>query len=151
MSKPQNLEAKRALKAFTFAEIGNKKQKDTKNKFNYSAAVQELPSMIRMNGLRATMAFFYSKEGQHRMVFENVRDWFNDDDEPTKFMRAKLQASPENIKPAGFMKILLELTDDEYRIVQAETLTLANWMIRFVKTEKSNAPSNTTTDDTAQP
>lgn len=152
MSKPQNLEAKRALKAFTFAEIGNKKQKDTKNKFNYSAAVQELPSMIRMNGLRAAMAFFYSKEGQHRMVFENVRDWFNDEDEPTKFMRAKLQASPENQEPAGFMKILLELSDDEYRIAQAEVLKLANWMIRFVKTDNANTSSTkTTTDDTGQP
>lgn len=75
------------------------------------------------------------------MVFENVRDWFNDEDEPTKFMRAKLQASPENQKPAGFMKILLELSDDEYRIAQAEALTLANWMIRFVKTDNTNTSS----------
>lgn len=150
MSKPQNLEAKRALKAFEFAQKGNEKQ--TKNsKYNYSAAVQELPSMIRMNGLRAMMAFFYSKEGQHRDVFNQICEWFNDENEPTKFMRAKIQASPENIKSAGFMKVLLDLTDDEYRIVQAETLTLANWMIRFVKTEGSNAQPKTTTDDTGQP
>lgn len=150
MSKPQNLEANRALKAFEFAKKGNEEQTKDK-KFNYSAAVQELSTMIRMNGLRATMAFFYSKVGQHRRVFENVCDWFNDEGEPTNFMRAKIQASPENIKPAGFMNVLLNLTDDEYRIVQAETLTLANWMIRFVKTDKSETQLNTTTDDTGQP
>lgn len=56
MSKPQNLEAKRALKAFEFAQKGN-----ANKAINYSAAVQKLPSMIRMNGLRATMAFFLFK------------------------------------------------------------------------------------------
>lgn len=146
MSKPQNLEANRALKAFEFAQKGN-----ADKAINYSAAVQVLPSMIRMNGLRATMAYFYSKGSQHELVFKQLCEWFMDENEPTKFMREKFHASPENIKPAGFMNILLNLSDEEYRIVQAETLTLANWMIRFVKTDMSGNQSNTTTDDTGQP
>ncbi len=132
--KTENLEAKRALFAFKAAEKGNKKQADSQNKFNYSAAVQELPTILRMNGLRATMAFFYSKEGQHRMVFDNLVSWFKLEDEPTKFMQAKLK---EKSEAKDFMNILLHLSDNEYRIVQAETLTLANWLIRFVKTENS--------------
>lgn len=137
--KIENLEAKRALFAFNMAEIGNKRQKDSQNKFNYSAAVQELPTILRMNGLRATMAYFYSKEGQHRMVFDNIRDWFKLDEEPTKFMQAKLKDKSE---AKDFMDVLLHLSDNEYRIVQAETLTLANWLIRFVKTENSKPNSN---------
>ena len=145
MSQPQNLEAKRALKSFEFAQFGNKK------KFNYSVAVQVLPSMIRMNGLRATMAYFYSKEGQYRAVFDQIYEWFNVEDEPTKFMWAKIQISSENKKSVDFMEILLELTDDEYRIVQAETMTLANWMIRFAKKDGLNSQPNTTTDDINEP
>ncbi len=136
--KTENLEAQRARKAFDFAGIGNQKQKDD-NKLNYSAAVQELPSMLRMNGLRATMAFYYSKKGQHELVFKQIRDWFKDEKEPTKFMSVKFKMpTTEKAEEKIFMNILLNLSDDEYRIVQAETLALANWMIRFVKTEDSN-------------
>lgn len=134
MSKPENLEAKRALWAFERAEEGNSKQRKDK-KFNYSAAMQELPSMIRMNGLRAAMAYFYSKKGHHEFIFEQISKWFRATDEPTRMIHTKYADQPEKEKPYVFMKILLELTDDEYRIVEAETLTLANWMIRFVKTE----------------
>lgn len=143
MSKVKNLEALRALYAFSASEAGNKKQKDTKNKFNYSAAVQELPSMLRMNGLRATMAYYYSKEKHHGLVFKQVRDWFKTHD-PAKIIQGKftdqsaesegLSLSP--VKAKEFMSILLALSDDEYRLVQAETLTLANWMIRFAKETK---------------
>jgi CRISPR type III-B/RAMP module-associated protein Cmr5 len=133
MSKVENLEAKRAKTAFEFTQTGN-----AKTEINYSAAVRELPSMIRMNGLRAAMAYFYSKGGQHKEVFQNVMDWFKAEDEPTKIMSAKFKESTDKKTEARFMEILLELTDDEYRIVQAETLTLANWMIRFVKEESTS-------------
>lgn len=141
MSKLHNLEAIRASYAFECAEEGNEKQKKTPNKFNYSAAVQELPTMLRMNGLRATMAYYYSKEGgQHRLVFEQIRDWYRSDNDPTKFMVEKFKAHSSDKLEKVFMKILLDLTDDEYRIVQAETLTLANWMIRFVKEDSNSKP-----------
>ena len=143
MSNPQNLEAKRALFAFTEAQKGNKKQTDDK-KFNYSAAVKELPSMIRMNGLRATMAYFYSKEKAHELIFKQIRKWFATED-PMVFLRSKFpEKEPDNAKAKNFMDILLKLSDDEYRIVQAETWTLANWMIRFVK-EDSKPPKEGST------
>lgn len=141
----ENLQAMRALKAFEFANDGNEKQK-AKKKFNYAAAVQELPSLIRMNGLRSSMAYFYSKEGQHKLVFEQIQNWFRDENEPTRFMSAKFKETSTSKQEQVFMKILLELSDDEYRIAQAETLTLANWMIRFVKTEDSKP--NLTTNGT---
>jgi len=157
MKKLHNIEAMRALQAFKFAETGNAEQSEG---FNYSAAVQELPSMIRMNGLRATMAYFYSKEKHHGLVFKQIRDWFREFD-PVQMIRRKF--SEEVSKPDAkkkelalsreeakeFMNILLNLTDDEYRIVQAETLTLSNWLIRFVKTEDSK--SKIVTHDTGQP
>lgn len=151
MSKLHNLEAQRALFAFKAAETGNKKQMDTKNKFNYSAAVQELPSMIRMNGLRATMAYYYSKGDQHEYVFKQTRDWLKNEEEPTRFMSAKFKTIMSKKPEEVFMEILLKLSDDEYRIVQAEILTLANWMIRFVKTEDLNNQSNTQGHDAGQP
>lgn len=140
MSKVLNLEALRALYAFNSSEVGNKKQKDSKNKFNYSAAVQELPSMLRMNGLRATLAYYYSKEKHHGLVFKQIRDWFKTHD-PSKTIQNKFSnQSPESEglalapeKAKEFITILLALSDDEYRLVQAETFTLANWMIRFAK------------------
>lgn len=154
MSNLQNLEAKRALFAFNAANDGESKGKE----FNYSAAVRELPSMIRMNGLRAAMAYFHTKgmveeknkEKAHGLVFKQLRDWFKADDEPTKMMSAKFKTPTDKKPEARFMEILFNLTDDEYRIVQAETLTLANWLIRFVKTEDSNNQSNTSTDDAAK-
>ncbi|MEZ4963771.1 MAG: type III-B CRISPR module-associated protein Cmr5 [Saprospiraceae bacterium] len=150
MSSPQNLEAMRALFAFNSAEKGNKKQKDTNNKFNYSAAVQELPSMLRMNGLRATMAYYYSKDkeggGQHRFVFKQILNWFKNEKEPTKFMNAKFNEQKGEKTEVFFMEVLLKLSDDEYRIVQAETLNLANWMIRFVKTENAESQTETSHD-----
>lgn len=147
MSNLRNLEAQRALFAFKAANNDESKGKE----FNYSAAVRELPSIIRMNGLRATMAYYYSKGDQHKYIFEQIRDWFKNEEEPTRFMSAKFK-TPTSKKPEEFfMEILLKLSDDEYRIVQAETLTLANWLIRFVKTEDSNNQSNTQAHDAGQP
>jgi CRISPR type III-B/RAMP module-associated protein Cmr5 len=148
MSNLRNLEAERALYAFNSASYGESKGKE----FNYSAAVLELPSIIRMNGLRAAMAYFYSKKenSSHRLIFEQVRDWFERENEPTRFMNSKFNL-PSRDESKIFMKILLDLTDDEYRIVQAETQTLANWMIRFLKTEDPNNPSNIQDHDAGQP
>ncbi|MCF8245171.1 MAG: type III-B CRISPR module-associated protein Cmr5 [Saprospiraceae bacterium] len=139
----ENLEAKRALKAFEFAN------EEETTSLNYSAAVQELPSMLRMNGLRATMAYYYSKIGGHKLVFQQLCRWFVHEEEPTKLMSEKFKAPTKDNPEQQFMAILLGLHDDEYRIVQAETSTLANWMIRFVKTE--DAKPKSTTHDTGQP
>jgi CRISPR type III-B/RAMP module-associated protein Cmr5 len=145
----ENLEAKRALKAFKSANLGNKKQ-TADNSFNYSAAVQELPSMLRMNGLRATMAYYYSKDSEnHKLVFKQLQGWFKDENDPTHLMSEKFKLQTKGKPEQIFMDILLNLSDDEYRIVQAETITLANWMIRFVKTENSKPKS--TNNDTGQP
>ncbi len=147
MNKPINLEAVRARFAFECAEAGNKKQaatKATNEDSNYSAAVQELSSMIRMNGLRATMAYYYSKGGAHKQVFDDVKKWFQKEDQ-TKMIAAKF------VEQGNFMKILLDLTDDEYRIVQAEVLTLANWMIRFVKSPENNNDQNLENQGDGQP
>jgi CRISPR type III-B/RAMP module-associated protein Cmr5 len=151
MSNLQNLEAERALYAFKSATTGNEKQKKSNNKFNYSAAVQEFPSMLRMNGLRATMAYYYSKGEQHKCVFGQIREWFNKEEEPTRFMSAKVKTQTSKKPEEFFMEILLKLTDDEYRIVQAEVLTLTNWLIRFVKTEDSNNQSNPQDHDAGLP
>lgn len=137
MSQPINLEAERARFAFDVAEKGNKKQGDD---FNYSAAVQELPSMLRMNGLRATMAYYFSKEKAHGHIFKDLEKWFREDD-PTKMISEKLlpAGSDDKAKAKKFMETLIKLDDGEYRIVQAETLTLANWMIRFAKAPEENS------------
>jgi CRISPR type III-B/RAMP module-associated protein Cmr5 len=135
MNNLRNLEAERALYAFDSATTGNKEQKDSNNKFNYSAAVQELPSLLRTNGLRATMGYYYSKGEQHKFVYNLIQEWFKKEEEPTRFMFSKLNTQTDKKPEDFFMEILLRLSDDEYRIVQAETLTLANWLIRFIKTE----------------
>jgi CRISPR type III-B/RAMP module-associated protein Cmr5 len=146
MTKPKNLEAERARFAFKRAQEGNKKQAKGDG-FNYSAAVQELSSMIRMNGFRATMAYYYSKGGGHKDVFCDIESWFREI-EPTRMLQSKFdppivdsgdkKKKPEDRRATIFMEVLLNLDDDLYRITQAEVLTLANWLIRFVKTEAIN-------------
>lgn len=130
MRKSENIAARRALKAFQWAQEASTKSG------NYAAAVQELPALLRRNGLRLTLAFYYTKKDAHRVIFGQIKDWFAAEEEPTGFMRAKLAATGRNT-PENFMSAVLELNDDEYRIVQDETIQLANWMMRFVKTEET--------------
>lgn len=139
MENIKNIEALRAKAAFAFAQEGFEEQSKNEG-FNYPAAVQELASIIRMNGLRAAMAYFYNKENAHRCIFKQVRRWFASE-EPTGLLKSELQQKEsEKEQDDNFMKILISrLNDNQYRIVQAETLTLASWMIRFAK-----APDTTT-------
>lgn len=127
MRKSENIAARRALKAFQWA------QEATTKSGNYAAAVQELPALLRRNGLRLTVAYYYTKKEAHRVVFGQIQEWFSAEGEPTGFMRAKLGTGRPT--PEQFMSVLLQLNDEEYRVVQAEVLQLANWMMRFTKTE----------------
>lgn len=124
----KNLQAARAQFAFECVEAGNKNED-----FNYSAAVQELPSLIRKNGLRASMAYLFSKDKAHRQLFLDFETWFREK-EPTGIMHSALAATDTG-KAKGFIHTLLHLKDEDYRVVQSEALALANWFIRFVNTE----------------
>lgn len=135
-NKPKSIEATRAKVAFDFAEKGMEVKNEKFVYDNYAAAVRELPALIRMNGLRAAMAYYFQKEKEgNKLVFKQIRKWFAKED-PTACLKSKF---PQNEKTddfaKNFMDIFLKLDNDEYRIAQAETLALANWMIRFVKTQ----------------
>ncbi|GEM_PF-2221172 len=130
-----NLKARRLQQAFAFATDGNEQQaKD----FNYAAAVQELPALIRMNGLRASMAFYYAKEsGAFDLVYKQVNQWLLAEENPVSiYSKAIADTQPADMRKA-FMQHLLALPDPEYRDVQAEALAFAQGLIRFVNTDTS--------------
>lgn len=139
MEKIINLQAFRAKTAFEFAQEGLA-EKTKKGDFNYPAIAQELTTLIRVNGLRTSLAFLYSKSDAHKMLFHHVHKWFAEID-PTQMLKADFVKFEDESDPAKkFMKVILNLTDNQYRIVQAEVITLTNWIIRFVK-ESENKQS----------
>lgn len=132
MSNTHHLQQVRAAKAFEFATGGNEKQSPT---FNYSAAVQELATLIKTNGLANTLAYCYAKEGAPRLLFDQIREWLTKPESPVTLIVKGDEAT-------GFMQAILHLDNDNYRMAQQEALLLAGWLVRFVKKpESTNQPS----------
>lgn len=114
----QSMQQKRAgfaLKNVRFAaNDGNVRHDEYKS---YAAA---LPAMIQMNGLGQAAAFYKSKGGTHRKLYDLLSEWLTDRGQPYA-------------GKADLMEGITENGISEYRLAQAEAQALMDWVKKFAK------------------
>lgn len=94
--------------------------KSKENKKEYSSWIKKIPSMIQVNGLGQTLAFLVSKGGMYKDIHDQIRGWIS-------------QIYPEYAGGPGqeFVRAVINLGSEPYRLITSEVLALLNWMRRF--------------------
>ena len=136
---PQNrttvkaLEQGRAKYAFDAVKSINE---DGANKLkeSYKSAAKKLPVLIKTNGLGQTLAFLKSKGGKkdkntgkkiengYDKLYKQIGDWLRTE--------AANQLVPQD--ELELVEEVIQLNSSVYRQVTVETLSLLNWVRRFV-------------------
>lgn len=110
-----------ALKAKTFDNC----------KCEYKSYVKNIPAMIKINGLGATLAFIKSKqkndankkEYAYKLIYDQIDDWL-------KLESKGLVNLGEN---DDLVRKIIELPSQNYRAVTIEILGLFSWIRRFAE------------------
>lgn len=84
----------------------------------------EIPAMIQMNGFGQTMAFYLSKGGMHKKMYDLIAKWLCNE--------AKIYEDSKSSK-IDLMKKITESNMQTYRIAQAEAQALLLWVKKFSK------------------
>ncbi|SDZ03052.1 type III-B CRISPR module-associated protein Cmr5 [Tindallia californiensis] len=116
-TKIEQIENGRA--AFAFQQIKSFIAKnDEKTQKEFKAYIKKMPSMIKVNGLGQTLAFYYSnqKSKSYQGVYQIIEKYFD-----------------EKPKEQELVEWVVEMDSGEYRHVTTETLALLNWMRRFAE------------------
>ena len=115
-------------------------------KKEYKSAAKKFPVLIKTNGLGQSLAFLKSKGGEinkktgrkkvnaHDKLYEHIGDWLQTED--TKGL----------VKTGELVERVINLESPAYRQVTVETLSLLNWMRRFVDGLMADV-EDTETDD----
>lgn len=90
----------------------------------YRSYVKKLPAMIQVNGLGQTLAFCYAKGGQYRTIYNQIGVW------TAQKQPDILNRYSEN-RNVEFVKIVVSMNSNDYRIISNEVLALLDWMRRF--------------------
>ena len=110
------LENGRAANAFEKV----KAQENNGSAQDYKRFVKKMPMMIQTNGLGHTLAFYYSKNGAHRQVYNDLKEW--------------CAHSMDSISNDGeLIEQIVNLDSEYYKWVTLEILAYLNWMRRFVE------------------
>lgn len=125
-----NIQQERAKYAFQKA---NEKSKD------YPSYVKIFPMYIKVNGFSNAMAFAYNKafggnniNKDWEKLYFDIGNWLKT--EPQGIIRAELQDFTDKNRNLLMYK-LVSLETEKLRMVTAETLSMLNWLRRFVKDE----------------
>lgn len=112
----QLIEQKRAAYALKkVQQVSKKEQSEWKTRAN------EMPAMIQMNGLGQAAAFYLSKSGVHKKIYDLLSDWLcNNADK-------NLNIYNTNNLIEGITKGDMET----YRAAQAEAQALLTWLKKF--------------------
>lgn len=116
MQTMQQLRAKYALDKVN-AVYNNSNSNSNKEEFERYCI--GFPSMIHQNGLGAAAAFYYSKEGTHRQVYDILSGWLKQNDQPY---------SGKNLLDG-----ITQGSMEQYRLAQAEAQALMYWVKTFAK------------------
>ncbi len=108
-------------------EIKSKYNNDLNNK-NYKSFVAGCPTMILQNGLGQALAFWAAKsktnpEKKEGQILEVIREWFNNDNNPLKL---------KNTNTKDFIEKLMQKNQNEFVLIQKETLLMLEWYKRYV-------------------
>ena len=113
------IENGRAKYAFTRVEAFIQENKDSeRDRDSYRAYIKRLPSIIKTNGLGEALAFYYSQKGIHYHIYCDIADWIKHAMPSTVCKYAKDDENSE------FIKLLISMKSDEYRLVTVEVLAL---------------------------
>lgn len=82
--------------------------------------IKRLPLMIQTNGLGQALAFYYSKEKEHRDIYNQIAKWFSPTEKHT-FITIDEE----------LIYAISQMNRRTYRVVTAEVIELLNWMRRF--------------------
>lgn len=121
--------------AFAFDSVEKDMAKLSDNKEEYRSYIKRMPMMIKVNGLGQTLAFYYSKGGTHRIIYNNLAKWINE------YYADELGLSKED-KKKEFVDMIVHMDSDRYRMATAEILNVLNWMRRFVDGMIKNGEMN---------
>lgn len=118
VSKSAAIEEGRA--SFAFREVkdfvdSHRGKKDA-NK-NFKSYIKKMPTMIQVNGLGQTIAFYYSKGEVYTQIYSIIE----------KSLRQRF----DNFS-ADLIEWIVNLDSKQYRIATEETMALLNWMRKFV-------------------
>jgi len=120
----QSIEQARAKHAWDCADK-NKKNSD------YKAVIDKVPTYIKTNGLMNTLAFMYSKEKKHGLVFQQIIDWLTSKYGSLSDKKSDFEGKDAQEK---FLAYLINETSASEQIsITTEILALFNWMRRFAK------------------
>ncbi len=91
---------------------------------NYLTNIRKMPSMIQINGLAQTIAFYLSKNKEgHAQIIEHLSAWiFNDETR----QRLGLEDSENNLQ-----KLVISVPGDIYHLITVETMAYLDWLKRF--------------------
>lgn len=121
MQTMQQLRAKYALEKVQAAYANSNTKKD-----EFPRYCLGFPSMIHQNGLGAAAAFYYSKEGTHRQVYDILSEWLTKEDQP-------YNAAPLHEGKKDLLKGITQGSMEQYRLAQAEAQALMYWVKTFAK------------------
>ncbi|MED3907248.1 type III-B CRISPR module-associated protein Cmr5 [Geobacillus thermodenitrificans] len=109
--------------AFAFQEVKQAKEQLRENFETYRSYVKKMPSLIQVNGLGQTLAFYFQKKKQkeYKAIYHTLAQWMK-------------EQFPEQF-PSGneeLVEIVVNLSSAEYRLWTMEALALLDWMRKFV-------------------
>ena len=86
----------------------------------YKSYASSLPAMIHINGLGQAAAFFKSKGGTHKDLYNLLSDWLTKSEQPYANSRDLMDGIVNNDM-------------HHYRLAQAEAQALMDWVKKFSK------------------
>ena len=125
-TKRNLLEQGRAQHAFQAARVGMKEKTYPKE---YLSFVNEMPMLIKTNGLGAAVSFATYKNKASQLVYEQLENWLGKDD-PKQLLGSNA---------GGLVEQLTQMPSTQYRAITVEVMAYLNWLRRFAKgLEKDN-------------
>ncbi|MCL6663373.1 type III-B CRISPR module-associated protein Cmr5 [Paenibacillus amylolyticus] len=117
----QQIEGGRASYAFQEVQKAVNQLSSSEKIKLYSSYLKRLPSMIQVNGLGQSMAFYFSKgkENQYDLIYQSISNWIMN--------KPELQME----RNKDFLGELVSLNSEQYRRVTTEVHALLNWMRKF--------------------
>ena len=117
------IEQGRASYAYSCAKKGSRLERCKE----YKSYVRKIPTLVRTNGLGATLAFVASKKREnpsekgyaYKVIYDQIRQWLV----TQGFLR-----DDQELEEA-----IIGLNSPEYRLITREVLSLFKWLARFAE------------------
>lgn len=127
---PKSLDILRA--EYAYEKVSNLSEK-TKQ---YLSLVRSFPIMIHNNGYAAAIAFLYSKKkgnNEYNMLYTHILEWLRD---------KKIIDNGSDL-----MQVITKSSNEEYRRLSNETISLLIWLKRFAEGMISDGSESSTNND----